>query len=257
MDALVVGSGTMGRWLGRCLAEGTDWAVAFADRDPDAAESAAVDIDVARTADLADDEQFDLVCIAVPISATETAIAEHAPRAERAILDVSGVMVGPVRTMAEHAPDRERASFHPLFAPSSEPGNLAVVVGADGPILEAVREVFADRGNDLFETTPEEHDEAMRTVQARTHAAVLAYALAAQDVDERFHTPVSAKLEAVANRVTGNEPSVYAEIQAAFPGATDVAEAARRIADADADEFERLYREATGDAAGSGGGDAP
>jgi prephenate dehydrogenase len=252
MDALVVGAGTMGRWLGRCLAEGTDWEVGYTDRDPGAAAAAAAAFD-AQTVDLSDDERFDLVCVAVPISATETAIAEHAGRAERAILDVSGVMVGPVLAMAEHAPDRERASLHPLFAPSSEPGNLAVVVGSDGPVLETVREVLADRGNDLFETTPEEHDEAMRTVQARAHTAVLAYALAAEDVDERFHTPVSAHLEAVAGRVTGNEPSVYAEIQDAFPGAGDVAEAARRIADADAGEFERLYREAAGGAGGAEG----
>jgi len=254
MDALVVGAGTMGRWLGGCLADGTDWGVAFADRDPAVAEAAAGTVG-ARTADLDGNERFDLVCIAVPISATEAAIAEHAPRAREAILDVSGVMVGPVRAMAEHAPDRERASLHPLFAPSSEPGNLAVVVGADGPMLERVRETLADRGNDLFETTPEEHDEAMRTVQARAHAAILAYALAAEDVPERFHTPVSAKLEAVAEQVTGNEPSVYAEIQDAFPGAADVAEAARRIADADPAAFERLYREAADAAERSGGGE--
>lgn len=253
MDALVVGAGAMGRWLGGCLADGTDWGVAFADRDPAVAEAAA--FDSARTADLAGDERFDLVCVAVPISATEAAIAEHAPRAREAILDVSGVMVGPVRAMAEHAPDRERASLHPLFAPSSEPGNLAVVVGQDGPVLERVRETLADRGNDLFETTPEEHDEAMRTVQARAHAAILAYALAAEDVPERFHTPVSAKLEAVTEQVTGNEPSVYAEIQDAFPGAADVAEAANRIADADPAAFERLYREAAGGAGRTEGGE--
>ena len=256
MDALVVGAGTMGRWLGRCLADDTGWAVGFADRDPAVAEAAAGAVG-GRAVDLDGDERFDLVCIAVPISATEAAIAEHAPRAERAILDVSGVMVGPVRAMARHAPDCERASLHPLFAPSSEPGNLAVVVGADGPVVEAVREALAGRGNDLFETTPEEHDEAMRTVQARAHAAVLAYALAAEDVPERFHTPVSAALADVADRVTGNEPSVYAEIQEAFPGAVDVAEAARRIAEADPAEFERLYREAAGGAGGTGGGGEP
>jgi prephenate dehydrogenase len=245
MDTLVVGAGAMGRWFGECLADAAEGTVAFADRDPAVAAAAADAFDVARTADLAGDDRFDLVCIAVPISATEAAIAEHAPRAERAMLDVSGVMVGPVRAMAEHAPDRERASLHPLFAPANEPGNLPMVVGADGPTIEAVREVLAGRGNDLFETTPQEHDEAMRTVQTRAHAAILAYALAADDVPERFHTPVSAALEDVRETVMGNEPSVYAEIQETFEGADDVAEAARRVAEADAAEFERLYREAT------------
>jgi prephenate dehydrogenase len=253
MDTLVVGAGVMGRWLGRCLAGAAGWNVAFADSDATAAESAATLLD-ARAVDLDDGERFDLVCVAVPISATEAAIAEHAPRASEAILDVSGVMAGPVRAMDEHAADRERASLHPLFAPSNEPGNVAVVLGADGPVLQAVREVLADRGNELFETTPEEHDEAMRTVQAKAHAAILAYALAAENVPERFHTPVSAELEAVAGQVTGNEPSVYAEIQGAFPGAADVAEAAQRIAEADGETFERLYREAAGESGGTDGG---
>jgi prephenate dehydrogenase len=132
-----------------------------------------------------------------------------------------------------------------------------MVVGADGPTIELVREVLLDRGNDVFETTPEEHDEAMRTVQTRAHAAILAYALAGEEVDERFHTPVSAALGDVVETVTGNEPSVYAEIQETFEGAGDVAEAARRIAEADTEEFERLYRETTGGVAGPEGGEEP
>ena len=255
MDTLVVGAGAMGRWFGGCLADGAEGTVAFADRDPAVAAAAADAFDVARTADLGGDERFDLVCIAVPIPATEAAIAEHAPRADRAILDVSGVMAGPVRAMTEHAPDIERASLHPLFAPANEPGNLPMVVVADGPTIEVVRSVLADRDNEVFETTPEEHDEAMRTVQTRAHAAVLAYALAAENVEERFHTTVSAALQDVVETVTGNEPSVYAEIQETFEGAGDVAAAARRIADADAEEFERLYQEATGGAGGSVGGE--
>lgn len=255
MDTLVVGAGTMGRWFGGCLTDAGEGTVTFADRDPEVASAAAASIGGARTADLAGDERFDLVCIAVPISATEAAIAEHAPRASRAILDVSGVMIGPIQAMAEHAPDRERASLHPLFAPSNEPGNVACVVGEGGPVVDAVTRTLTNRGNDLFETTPREHDEAMRTVQARAHAAILAYALAADDVPERFHTPVSRALEDVADTVTGNEPSVYAEIQDAFEGAADVAVAARRIADADAEAFERLYREAGGDSGESGGGE--
>ena len=119
MDTLVVGAGAMGRWFGGCLADADEGTVAFADRDPAVAADAADAIDAARTADLSGDERFDLVCIAVPISATEAAIAEHAPRTERAILDVSGVMAGPVRAMAEQAPHCERASLHPLFAPAN------------------------------------------------------------------------------------------------------------------------------------------
>jgi prephenate dehydrogenase len=44
-------------------------------------------------------------------------------------------------------------------------------------------------------------------------------------------------------QVSGGEPRVYADIQAAFDGADDVADAARQLADADAETFVDLYEE--------------
>jgi prephenate dehydrogenase len=153
-------------------------------------------------------------------------------------------MAEPVAAMRRHAPNRERASLHPLFAPENEPGNVPVVADAPGPVTDRVRETLESRGNDLFETTPGEHDEAMETVQARAHTAVLAYALAAREVPDRFQTPVSGRLAELVEQVTGGEARVYADIQAAFDGAGDVAAAADRVAAADGTAFERLYREA-------------
>jgi len=102
----------------------------------------------------------------------------------------------------------------------------------------------------VFETTPAEHDEAMETVQAGAHAAVLAWRLAGDDVREEFHTPVSAALDEVADTVTEGSPEVYAEIQRAFDGADDVAAAAREIADSDSEAFAALYERARGDREG-------
>jgi prephenate dehydrogenase len=87
----------------------------------------------------------------------------------------------------------------------------------------------------------------METVQSSAHAAVLAYALALEPVRPEFHTPVSAALADVVDTVTGGTPRVYREIQSTFDGAERVAEAAARIAaaDADSDAFETLYREAS------------
>ncbi|MFB6217567.1 MAG: prephenate dehydrogenase, partial [Halobacteriaceae archaeon] len=106
------------------------------------------------------------------------------------------------------------------------------------------RGALADRGNTLVEVTPEEHDEAMRTVQGRAHAAVLAFGLAAEEVPEGLETPVYEALSEVLAQVTGGTPRVYADIQAAFDGADDVAAAARRIAGADREAFADLYEDA-------------
>jgi len=241
MNLLVVGAGTMGRWFAASIAD-PDSEFAFADTDFDVATAAADALD-GRAVSLDTDDRFDGVCLAVPISTVETAVAEHAPKAERAIIDVTGDMTAPIEAMGTHAANRERLSLHPLFAPENAPGRVAVVADATGPVTDTVRERLAER-NTLFETTPEEHARAMRTVQVRAHAAVMAYALAGEAVPEAFETPISGPLDSLAEQVLSGSPEIYAEIQDTFEGAKAVATAAERIAEADKAEFETLYREA-------------
>jgi prephenate dehydrogenase len=246
MNVLVVGAGAMGRWFADALDAGLDRPIsaAFSDTDPDAAADAAASVAADARAVPADtDERFDAVCVAVPMPVAEEAIATHAERAERAVLDVTGSAEGPVAAMAEHAPDRERLSLHPLFAPANAPGNVAVVADERGPVSEAVLTALRNRGNHCFETTAAEHDRAMETIQARAHVAVLAFGLAAEDVPEEFGTPVSDALFDLVEQVSGGEARVYADIQAAFDGADDVAAAARDLAEADPETFVDYYEE--------------
>ncbi len=252
METLVVGAGEMGRWVADTLGETgpAEATVAFLDRDPAVAADAAASRPHAEAVDTDAGGPFDVVCLAVPMSAVPAAVASYADRAEHAVVDVSGEMTDAVAALREHAPNCERASFPPLFAPPRVPGNVAAVIDADGPYVAALVEAIETGGNDVFETTPEEHDRAMGTVQAGAHAAILAWRLAGEEVREEFHTPVSTALADVADTVTEGSPAVYAEIQRAFDGADGVAEAARRIADADAEEFAALYERARGDREG-------
>lgn len=254
MTLCVVGAGAMGRWVARSV----DADIAFADVDADAASDAAsavggeaIHVDDAPP----DDRTFEAVCLAVPMPHVADAVADWAPLAEDAMFDVSGVMAAPVAAMREHLPDRERASLHPLFAPPRAPGNVAVVADSVGPVLSGYLDDLRDAGNDVFETTVEEHDEAMKTVQSKTHAAVLAWALAADDVPEAFHTPISSGLCELAETVTEGDAHVYADIQATFDGAADLAEAAQTLADADSEAFADLYA-AAGDAVRTSESDA-
>jgi prephenate dehydrogenase len=245
MKVLVVGAGEMGRWFADVLVDGhaDEHSLAFADADPDTAASAAADLATARTVPLDIDERFDIVCVAVPIPAAAEEIATHADRATAAVVDVTGVATAPVEAMREHAPDLERLSLHPLFAPENAPGNVAMVPDEPGPVTDEIRAALVACGNDAFETTPAEHDEAMETVQAQAHVAVLAFGLAAADVPEGFQTPVSGALFDLVEQVTDGDPRVYSDIQAAFDGAGDLAAAARELAEADADGFEERYRQ--------------
>jgi prephenate dehydrogenase len=242
MQLLVVGAGEMGRWFARHA--GAD-AVAFADRDPDTARAAASTLaGDARAVALDTEASFDVVCLAVPMSAIPEAIATHADTATEAVVDVSGEMRDSVDALQSHAAGRERASLHPLFSAANAPGNIPIVVDRGGPTIDRIRESLSAAGNDLFETTVEAHDQAMETVQAKAHAAVLAYALAADDVDPRFHTSLSRPLAGLVEQLTDNTPAVYAEIQARFEGSESIVEAARRLDDADREAFIELYEEA-------------
>lgn len=238
----------MGRWFAGALDAGaTDRVtVAFADAESDAASEAAAACG-GRAVPLDADERFDAVCIAVPIPAATDAIAAHAEQATHAVIDVTGSAEEPVAAMREYALDCERMSLHPLFAPENAPGNVAVVADEPGPVTDAVRDALVAEGNRCFDTTAEEHDRMMETVQARAHAAVLAFGLAAEDVPERFHTPVSAALFDLVEQVGGGDPRVYADIQAAFDGAEDVAAVARELAETDTEAFVELYREVQGE----------
>ncbi|PSQ02199.1 prephenate dehydrogenase [Halobacteriales archaeon QS_5_68_33] len=245
MKLLVVGAGEMGTWFARTVARelADPPELALADADDAVADAAADELD-GRVVTADADERFDVVCLAVPIPAVDDAAETWGGRADRAVLDVTGVMEPAVAAMAAAAPDTERVSVHPLFAADSAPGNVAVVADEPGPVTDRIRAAIAAAGNDCFETTAAEHDEAMETVQARVHAAVLAFGLAAEEVSEPFRTPASAAMFDLLDQVTGNDPRVYSDIQTAFEGADGVAGAARELADADAEAFADLYREA-------------
>ncbi|QLG27072.1 prephenate dehydrogenase [Halorarum halophilum] len=243
MRLFVVGAGEMGRWLARTLRPAVD-RVAFADTNPQVAMDAADEMVDGRVVPLDTDEAFDCVALAVPIPAVPEAVEAHAPNAATgALVDVSGAMTEPLAAMAEHA-EAEYASFHPLFAPPRAPGRVAYVPGESGSVVERVRETMREADNDVFETTAAEHDEAMRTVQTGAHTAVLAYALAAEDVPKEFHTPVSEPLSELAGTVTAGDAAVYGDIREAFGGADAIAEAAAELAEADSDSFSELFAEA-------------
>jgi prephenate dehydrogenase len=241
MKLLVVGAGTMGRWFAASVASAGD-EVGFADTDPDAAREAVEDVG-GRVVDPDGEESFDVVCVAVPMPAAPDAIERYAARARQAVCDVTGSMRDPIAAMRDSASERERMSLHPLFAPERAPGNVAVVTDEGGEVTERIQQRLTDAGNDVVETTPEEHDDAMETVQARAHTAVLAFALAAESVPDHFQTPVSAGLFDLVEQMTGGEARVYADVQSAFDGAEDVAAAASELADADTERFLELYED--------------
>ncbi|MFB6109961.1 MAG: prephenate dehydrogenase/arogenate dehydrogenase family protein [Halodesulfurarchaeum sp.] len=239
MDALIVGSGAVGRWF----ADLFDGPVSFADADRETAASAAASLD-GTVAEVSGTDTYDVVVIAVPIRVATAVIRAQADRAERAVIDLTGSMVDPLEAMAEAGPELERASFHPLFAPEHAPGRIAKSLGSGGPAIDEVTRALRAAGNTVVAVEPGEHDDAMGTVQGLSHAAILAFGLAAEPVPEELATPVYEEFDALRERVTSGTPGVYADIQETFDGVEELQAAIDRLAEADRAEFEELYRDA-------------
>lgn len=238
MEVLIVGAGAIGRWFGGMLESPV-----FTDIDHEQAVAAASAVG-GTARDIKEIESIEVVCVAVPMPTASEVIARFASYATTAIIDLTGSMTGPLAAMRNHASTIERASFHPLFAPSNAPGRIAMTPDNEGPVITEIESVFESHGNHVFRTTAEEHDRAMETVQAKTHTALLAFALAADAVPADFQTPIYRGLQELTHEMTDGNPRVYADIQETFSGAQAVADAARQIADADRETYEQLYRDA-------------
>lgn len=240
MDALIVGAGDVGRWFANLW----DGPVTFADIDRSAVTAAAEGHPGARTTSIDGTEVADVVVVAVPIRVATEVIEAQAGRAREAIVDLTGSMVDPLEAMNEVAPDLERVSYHPLFAPEHAPGNVAKSLGSAGSTVDRIDRTFRAGGNRIVAVEASVHDDAMATVQGRAHAAVLAFGLAAEPVPPGLETPVFEDLEALRERVTGGEAGVYADIQATFDGAETLRDALDRLQSADRETFEELYKDA-------------
>lgn len=240
MEVLIVGAGAIGRWFGGMLESPV-----FTDIDHGQAAAAAGAVG-GNACDIEATDAFEVVCVAVPMPVASEVIARFASHATTAMIDLTGSMTRPLAAMRNHAGTIERASFHPLFAPSNAPGRIAMTPDNEGPVTTEIESVLESNGNHVFRTTAEEHDRAMETVQAKTHTALLAFALAADTVPADFQTPIYRGLQELAHEMTGGNPRVYADIQETFSGAQTVADAARQIADADRETYEQLYRDANG-----------
>ncbi|MCH8327664.1 MAG: prephenate dehydrogenase/arogenate dehydrogenase family protein [Candidatus Marinimicrobia bacterium] len=122
--------------------------------------------------------QAQAIFIAVPIRDFKQVIADLAPRLKMGttVLDVCSVKVYPALVMQEHLPEGIHAiATHPLFGPDSTRDswdNLPMVihpVNADDDIYHGWLEYFREKGLNMQEMSPEEHDRMAAHSQGITH----------------------------------------------------------------------------------------
>lgn len=115
--------------------------------------------------------------------------------------------------------------INPMFAPvlgmAGRP--VAVVVHQDGPRVAPFLRVLSDGGATLVTVDAQEHDRLTAAAQVLTHAAVLSFGLALEELDvdiEKLSSiapPPHACMLSLLARIASGAPEVYRDIQEANP----------------------------------------
>jgi prephenate dehydrogenase len=168
-----------------------------------------------------------IVIVAVPMVSTIDVIREVGPLLpeEALLMDLTSLKEKPVREMLT-ASKAEVIGCHPLFgpdAPSMTGQNIVLCPARGGRWLGFLQEIFVNNGARITVTAPAEHDRMMALVQGLTHLETLLTGLTLRDSGvesselDSFSTPVFRTKQAIAGKVFGPRPGLYAALLAENP----------------------------------------
>ena len=178
---------------------------------------------------VAEMRRADIVVLAV---SERVAMAAVPPLAQQLrpgalLVDTLSVKTDIVAALEAHAAHLEALSLNPMFAPALgfDGRAVAAVVVRDGPRARTLLDAVGRRGGRVVEVGADEHDRVAAVTQALTHAAVLAFGLAldelgvaARDLGE-VATPPHLTLLALLARIASGGPETYRDVQAGNPHA--------------------------------------
>jgi prephenate dehydrogenase len=178
---------------------------------------------------VAEMRRADIVVLAVPERVALAAVPALAPqlRPGGLLVDTLSVKTDIVAALAAHAAHLEVVSLNPMFAPDLGFAGRAVaaVVVRDGPRARALLDAIGRRGGRVAEVGADEHDRVAAVTQALTHAAVLAFGLALDELGVAVEdlgalaTPPHLTLLALLARIASGGPETYWHVQAGNPHA--------------------------------------
>jgi prephenate dehydrogenase len=188
----------------------------------------------------------DIAVLAVPERVALAAVPTLARqlRPGGLLVDMLSVKTGIVAALAAQSAHLEAVSLNPMFAPALgfDGRAVAAVVVRDGPRARALLSAIGRRGGRVVELGADEHDRIAAVTQALTHAAVLAFGLALDELGVAVEdlasmaTPPHLTLLALLARITSGQPETYWDVQASNPHArrarTALAEGLATIVDA-------------------------
>jgi prephenate dehydrogenase len=171
----------------------------------------------------------DIVVLAVPEHVALAAVPALARQLRPGTLlaDTLSVKTAIVAALDAHAEHLEALSLNPMFAPALgfDGRAVAAVVVRDGPRARALLDAVTRRGGRVAQLGADEHDRVTAVTQALTHAAVLAFGLALDELGVAVEdlgavaTPPHLTLLALLARIASGEPETYWDVQAGNPHA--------------------------------------
>jgi prephenate dehydrogenase len=171
-------------------------------------------------------EHADVVVLAVPEPVALAAIPAVAGALKPGglLVDTLSVKTRVVAALEAHAAHLEVVSLNPMFAPAAgfDGRAVAAVVVHDGPRVRALLAAIGRRGAHVTELGADEHDRIAAATQALTHAAVLAFGLALDELGvptSALATPPHATMLALLARIAQGAPATYWDVQAGNPHA--------------------------------------
>lgn len=163
-----------------------------------------------------------VVIVSVPINATAKVIEKVAPKMKEGalLMDFTSLKAEPVRAMLTSSRS-EVLGCHPLFGPdvpSIKGLNIALCPARVDKWSGWAEELFRKRGANVFEVTPERHDEMMSIVQGLNHLDTITMALALRETGadlaelKQFSTPFFDTKLAIIEKTCTNNTRLYADI---------------------------------------------
>ncbi len=238
MSWLIAGGGEVGTMFAGLL-RGSGATVRIVDPALGSGDITAVDVTLAGRLQAADG-----VLLAVPepvaMAAAKPLIAAMHPDA--LLVDTLSVK-SRYAEIVQAAGDIQAVGLNPMFAPSlGMPGRpVAAVTYRDGPAVAHLLELLDAWGGRVVPVTATAHDRLTAGIQALTHAAVLAFGYALDQLGlpieslTALASPPHAALLALLARIAAGSPEVYWEVQAANPRApaarAALVDAVRALAD--------------------------
>ena len=226
--AIVGGTGKMGRWFARFLAqEGKE--VVLIGRSQTKLEKAGRELEVPVSTSPAAAKTADVVLVSVPVDCFEEVIEKLSPHTHpgQAILDVTSVKVKPVAAMHRYIKRGKVLGAHPVFGPGAiSLANQNVVLTPtnqeEAALAEEVKSYLEARKARVRLMSPPEHDDMMAVILGLAHyiAVVSADSLLGFDRLREMEAigGITYKvLVTLVESVLTEDPELYASLQMNLP----------------------------------------